>query len=164
MTTPAPNLIAPLPTVKVGGKTYSVKYAHAAIYLLSTWGIDISRIFQTLSEAYGSPATETTPEIVPNGRRTEIAAKIAAAGLGTVDGEGIWRSAQMTPLDLSERVSDEEAVEVDRVTWEAFAKKIGLPLTTTKPVTAAGAPVVSITANPFGAENGPSEPQPPVSD
>ena len=149
-------MVSPAPTVKVGGKQYSVRYAHGAIYLLSTWGIDLTRIFQTLAEALGTPATEDRPEVAPNGHRTELMTKIAAAGLGTIDAEGNWRSAQITPMELSDRMTEEEAELVDRVTWEAFAKKIGLPLP--KPV-AVPAPVpIPDTTKLSGSDSGPSEP------
>jgi hypothetical protein len=159
-----PNLLT-LPTVTVGGKTYAVKYSHGAIYLLSTWGIDISRIFQTLADALGCDAVEATdtaparPAVIPNGHRTELLTKIAAAGLGTIDAEGRWRSAQITPMDLSERMSDDEVDLVDRVTWEAFAKKIGLQLPT-KPE-AAAAPIQPDTTKTSGSDSGPSEPAQP---
>lgn len=165
------NLVVASPTVKVAGKTYSVRYSHGAIYLLSTWGIDLTRIFTTLAEALGVPyqpyipATGDKPEIleraeiVPNGRRTELMMKIAAASLGTIDAEGNWRSAQISPMDLADRMSDDEAEVIDRVTWEAFAKKIGLPLP--NPVT----PVAQNppdTTKPSGSDSGPSEPAEPV--
>ena len=153
------NLVVASPTVKVAGKTYSVRYSHGAIYLLSTWGIDLTRIFTTLAEALGAPATEGRSEIVPNGRRTELMMKIAAAGLGTIDSEGNWRSAQISPMDLADRMSDDEAEVIDRVTWEAFAKKIGLPLP--NPVT----PVAQNppdTTKPSGSDSGPSEQVEPV--
>src|SRR3954469_4046911 len=96
------NLVSPLPTVSVGGKRYSVKYSHAALYLLSEWGVDLDAIFLLLNQAFGSPAqayvpaTETTPEIpardavIPNGQANALLTKISAAALGTVDSEGIF--------------------------------------------------------------------------
>ena len=154
------NIVVPAPIVKVGGKPYSVRYAHGAIYLLSTWGIDLTNIFSTLADAIGMPATATTPAVIPNGRRTELMTKIAAAGLGTIDAEGNWRTAGITPMELSDRMTEEEAGEVDRVTWEAFAKKIGLPLPKPEP---APAPNTPDTTKPSGSDNGPSEPAEPES-
>lgn len=154
--------VVPAPTVSVGGKRYSVRYAHGAIYLLSSWGIDMNRIFQTLAEALGRPADGENPAIEPNGRRVEIMTKIAAAGLGNIDGDGYWRSAGLTPQDLADRMTDEEAEAIDFVTWSAFSKKIGLPHKT-EPAAPQPAIVPTIetdTPNNGGLTTGPSEPAP----
>lgn len=158
-------VVVPAPVVKIAGKQYSVRYGHGALYSLSAWGIDLTTIMQTLSDALGRAADGDTPAVLPNGRRVEIMTKIAAASLGTVDMNGDWRSAQITPEDLTvilDRATDEEAAELDRVTWEVFAKKIGLPLTP-KPIAAAAQnPDPSDTPANGGSTTGPSEPEPSV--
>ena len=166
------NLVSPLPTVSVGGRIYSVKYSHAALYLLSEWGVDLDVIFQSLNQAFGSPArayvpaTETTPEIlardavIPNGQANALLTKISAAALGTVGSEGIFRSANITPLDLAERMIEDEPEQIGKVCWPLFAKKIGLELP--QMPTANPAPTAADTANSSGSTSGPSEPPNPA--
>lgn len=159
-----PSLVSTLPTVKVGGKSYAVKYGHAALFLLSQWGIDIDRIFSRLNSAIGSPAQAATDElpareaVEPDGTANFLFTQISAAGLGTVDSEGVFRSARLTGLELSELMHDDEAQAIGIVTWPLFAKKIGLQLEPKPAQTPAPNPPAADTTNNSGSTSGPSEP------
>lgn len=114
----SPSLVAPLPTVKVGGRSYSVRFSQGAFYLLSTWGIDISRAVQVHNEMVGS------------GRAKEYAAKLACASLGNLDADGKWRSLGLTPLEVMDSLLDGEWEALDAAAWDAYKKKLGLVSTT----------------------------------
>ena len=133
------SLVAPPPSVKVGGKPYQVRFGQGAFYLLGTWGIDVSRIVEVHNEMIGS------------GRGREYAMKIAAASLGNYDANGVWRSLGAGPLDVADMLLDGEWEALDSTAWEAFKKKAGLV------VIPATAPSLSTKSD--GSDSGPSEPE-----
>ena len=114
----SPSLVAPLPTVKVGGRPYSVRFSQGAFYLLSTWGIDVSR------------AVSVHNEMISTGRAKEYAAKLACAALGNVDADGKWRSLALPPLEVMDLLLDGEWEALDAAAWDAYKKKLGLVSTT----------------------------------
>ena len=119
----SPSLVAPLPTVKVGGRSYSVRFSQGAFYLLSTWGIDVSR------------AVSVHNEMISTGRAKEYAAKIACAALGNFDADGKWRSLGLPPLEVMDMLQDGEWEALDAAAWDAYKKKLGLVSTTEVPAT-----------------------------
>ena len=119
----SPSLVAPLPTVKVGGRPYSIRYSQGAFYLLSTWGIDVSR------------AVSVHNEMISTGRAKEYAAKLACAALGSYDADGKWRSLGLPPLEVMDLLQDGEWEALDAAAWEAYKKKLGLVSTTEAPET-----------------------------
>ena len=119
----SPSLVAPPPTVKVGGKSYSIRFSQGAFYLLSTWGIDVSR------------AVSVHNEMISTGRAKEYAAKLACAALGNYDADGKWRSLGLPPLEVMDLLQDGEWEALDAAAWEAYKKKLGLVSTTEAPET-----------------------------
>ena len=119
----SPSLVAPLPTVKVGGRSYSVRFSQGAFYLLSTWGIDVSR------------AVSVHNEMISTGRAKEYAANIACAALGNFDADGKWRSLGLPPLEVMDMLQDGEWEALDAAAWDAYKKKLGLVSTTEVPAT-----------------------------
>jgi hypothetical protein len=111
-------IVAPPPTVKVGGRPYSVRFSQGAFYLLGTWGIDVSR------------AVQVHNEMVSGGRFREYMAKLVSASLGNFDAEGRWRSLGLPPLEVMDSLLDGEWQLLDVTVWEEYKKKLGLVLTT----------------------------------
>lgn len=138
--------MVPPPSVKVGGKPYCVRFSNGAFYLLSTWGIDVTRLAATLNEYF------------QGGRYTDAMTKLAAAGLGNFDADGNWRSLGIPPLELADRLLDEEVLPLGNAVWEAFSGKLGLAKTT------AGTAPAEESQKPDGSTSGPSESPGPVSD
>ncbi len=134
------SLVVAPPAVKVGGKPYFVRFSNGAFYLLSTWGIDAHRVAATLNEYFSQ------------GRYVEAMAKLCAASLGTFDAEGNWRTAGMTPLEMSDRLLEGEQGPLEEVVWKEFSGKLGLVVT---PVKSAPA---EVSPNTNGSTSGPSEP------
>ena len=137
MSTP---IVAPHFAVKVGGRSYSIRFSQGAFYLLGTWGIDVSR------------AVQVHNEMVSSGRGQEYARKIACAGLGNFDQDGRWRSLGLSPLDVMDSLLDGEWEAIDAAAWSEYKKKLGLVSTTEAPATAGHS-----TGN-DGSNFGPSEP------
>ncbi len=125
-----------------------VHFGNGAFYLLSTWGIDISRIVDQWNE------------LVSTGRRQEGLGKIAAAAAGTMDSAGNWTSLGIPPLALADKCSTEEWLNIQTVAWEEFAKKLGLVM-----VKAATEPakIPADSAGGNGSSAGPLEPALPDS-
>jgi|SRR6185503_5058414 len=142
------NTIAAPPTVKVGGRDYHVHFGNGAFYLLSTWGIDITTLTDSLNQRFES------------GRYTEAMYKLAAAGLGTMDRDGNWESLGIDPLKMADRLKDGESGPLLDVVWKEFTGKTGLVTKTaeTAPATPAASPKTT------GSEAGPSQPDPAASD
>jgi len=138
------NTIAAPPTVQIGGRPYHVRYSTGAFYLLSTWGIDVTAVAQTLNDKF------------QNGHYTEAMYKLAAAGLGTIDKEGDWETLGIEPLKLADRLKDGEAAALMEVVWREFSGKLGLVTTTAG---TAPAPLNPSTETP-GSGTGPLEPAP----
>ena len=132
-------IVAPLPTVKVGGRPYAIRFSHGAFYLLSTWGIDVSR------------AVQVHNEMISTGRAKEYAAKLACAALGNVDSEGRWRSLGLPPLEVMDMLEDGEWEALDAAAWDAYKKKLGLVSTTAELPTSENSPKTD------GSNTGPSE-------
>ena len=135
----SPTPIATTPTVKVGGKSYGLRFSQGAFYLLGTWGIDVGRI------------VEITNEMIAAGRAREWSAKVAASALGNYDAAGQWRSLGLPPLEVMDSLLDGEWEALDAAAWSEFKKKLGLVPKTDQP-----------TADPSmktdGSNSGPSEP------
>jgi len=138
---PVPS--ATVPTVKVGGRSFSIRFSQGAFYLLSTWGIDVSR------------AVEVHNQMVSTGRAKEYAAKLAAAALGSFDQEGRWRSLGMQPLDLMDSLLDGEWEALDAAVWDAYKKKLGLVVKTETPANETS----DLSTTSDGSGSGPSEPE-----
>lgn len=134
------SLVAPLPTVKVGGRPYAIRYSQAAFYLLGTWGIDV-----------GS-AVSVHNGMIAAGRGREYEAKLACAPLGSFDAEGRWHSLGLSPLEVMDSLLDGEWEALSAATWDAYKKKLGLVMTTEAPAT----PDPSTKSD--GLNTGPSEP------
>ena len=145
MSTPTPND----PTVKVGGRPYSIRFSQGAFYLLSTWGVDVYRMVDVLNAMLAA------------GRGKEVAAKIACSALGSYDAAGNYHSLGLPPLDVMDMLLDGEWEALDAAAWEAFKKKLGLAIATTEPPTE---PPTEPTSNPSmsgaGSTSGPSAPEP----
>jgi hypothetical protein len=135
----SPSLVAPLPTVKVGGRSYSVRFSQGAFYLLGTWGIDISR------------AVQVHNEMIASGRGREYEGKLAAASLGNLDSDGRWRSLGLTPLEVMDSLLDGEWGELSAASWGEYKKKLGLVLMTEAP------PTIDLSTKSDGSSTGPSE-------
>jgi len=127
------------PTVKVGGRSYSVRFSQGAFYLLSTLGIDVSR------------AVQVHNEMVSTGRAKEYAAKLACAALGNFDSEGRWRSLGLPPIEVMDMLQDGEWEALDAAAWDEYKKKLGLVTTTEAPQT------TDPSAKTDGSNSGPSE-------
>jgi hypothetical protein len=136
----SPTPITTTPTVKVGGKTYGVRFSQGAFYLLGTWGIDVTR------------AVSVHNDMIASGRAREYAAKIACSALGNYDEQGRWRSLGLPPLEVMDMLLDGEWQDLDKAAWEEYKKKLGLVLTTEVPQTTE--PLTSTD----GSSSGPSEP------
>ena len=117
------SIVAPPPTVKVGGRPYAIRFSQGAFYLLGTWGIDVSRPVQVHNE------------MIAGGRAKEYAAKIACAALGNFDDQGRWRSLGLSPLEVMDSLLDGEWEALDAAAWDAYKKKLGLVSTTEVPAT-----------------------------
>ena len=130
-----------VPTVKVGGKTYGVRFSQGAFYLLGTWGIDVSR------------AIEVHNSMITSGRAKEYAAKIACSALGNYDASGTWRSLGMAPLEVMDRLQDGEWEALDAAAWGEYKKKLGLvPMPVQTPTT-------DPSTSSAGSNSGPSGPE-----
>lgn len=138
------KIFAAPPTVKVGGKPYHIRYSHGALYQLSCWGIDANDLIGNINK------------LMQEGHYTEAMGKICAAGLGTMDADGNWTSLGLTPLQVSDKLRDGEAAELDRVAWQEFAKKYGLVMRTAE--TAKPASEADATQSGSGSDSTPSEP------
>jgi hypothetical protein len=143
---PVPS--ATVPTVKVGGRSFGIRYSQGAFYLLSTWGIDVSR------------AVQVHNEMISSGRTKEYAAKLACAALGNFDADGKWRSLGTPPLEVMDSLLDGEWESLDAAAWGEYKKKLGL-VTTTEPPQKTDPSMTS-----DGSSSGPSVPDqaPVVSD
>ncbi len=131
--------VAPLPTVKVGGRSFSVRFSQSAFYLLGTWGIDVVN------------AAQVHNRMNDEGRGREYEAKLAAASLGNFDADGRWRSLAMPPLELLDSLLDGEWEALATLSWAEYKKKVGLVLKTEVPAT----PDLSMKSD--GSSTGPSE-------
>jgi hypothetical protein len=139
----SPSNTATGPTVKVGGRSYVIRFSQGAFYLLSTWGIDVSR------------AVQVHNEMITAGRAKEYAAKLACAALGNFDNEGRWRSLGLSPLEVMDMLQDGEWEALDAAAWDEYKKKLGLvPLQIETQTATADS---SITKD--GSNSGPSEPR-----
>lgn len=136
------QLVAVQPPIMVGGKPFAIRFANGAFYLLSTWGIDITRITTALNSKFQT------------GHYTEVMYKLAAAALGNFDNSGQWKSLGIEPLDLADRMLDDEAKPLMDAVWTAFTGKLGLVTMTSGPEPAQSAAPMSDT----GSTSGPSEP------
>lgn len=134
------SLVAPLPTVKVGGRPFSVRFSQGAFYLLSTWGVDVSR------------AVSVHNEMISTGRAKEYAAKLACAALGNFDTDGRWRSLGLPPLEVMDMLQDGEWEALDALAWSEYKKKLGLVSMTEAP------PTNDPSTKSDGLNTGPSEP------
>jgi hypothetical protein len=135
----SPSLVTPLPTVKVGGRPYSIRFSQSAFYLLSTWGIDVSR------------AVQVHNEMISTGRAKEYAVKLACAALGNVDADGKWHSLALPPLEVMDMLLDGEWQALDVAAWDAYKKKLGLVSTTEVPA------IQDLSITKDGLSTGPSE-------
>lgn len=138
--------VAPLPAVRVGGRPYSVRFSQGAFYLLSTWGIDVSR------------AVQVHNDMISSGRGKEYSAKLACAALGNFDADGKWRSLGLPPLEIMDTLLDGEWEALDAAAWDAYKKKLGLVSTTDQPATESH----STTSD--GSNSGPSGPDAALAD
>jgi hypothetical protein len=136
---PVPS--ATVPTVKVGGRSFGIRFSQGAFYLLGTWGIDVSR------------AVQVHNEMISTGRAKEYAAKLACAALGNFDADGKWRSLGLPPLEVMDSLLDGEWEALDAAAWEAYKKKLGLVVTTELPQTSDPSTKID------GSNSGPSEPE-----
>ena len=108
---PVPS--ATVPTVKVGGRSFGIRFSQGAFYLLGTWGIDVSR------------AVSVHNEMISSGRAKEYAAKLACAALGNYDSEGRWRSLGLPPLEIMDSLLDGEWEALDAAAWDEYKKNLG---------------------------------------
>ena len=136
------SIVAPPPTVKVGGRPYAIRFSQGAFYLLGTWGIDVSRPVQVHNE------------MIAGGRAKEYAAKIACAALGNFDDQGRWRSLGLSPLEVMDSLLDGEWEALDAAAWDAYKKKLGLVSMTEAPT------IPDLSTKSDGLRSGPSEPAP----
>ena len=135
------SIVAPLPTVKVGGRSYSVRWSQAAFYLLGTWGVDVGA------------AVSVHNRMIAEGRGREYEAKLACAPLGNLDAEGRWHSLALSPLEVMDSLLDGEWGPLSEVTWSEYKKKLGLVMTTEVPPTQETSALKN-----NGSNTGPSEP------
>jgi hypothetical protein len=144
----SPTPLATVPTVKVGGRSFGIRYSQGAFYLLGTWGIDVSR------------AVQVHNEMISAGRGKEYAAKLACAALGNYDADGKWRSLGLPPLEVMDSLLDGEWEALDAAAWGEYKKKLGLVSTMELPATE------SPSTKNDGSNSGPLEPEahPPVLD
>lgn len=136
---PVPS--ATVPTVKVGGRSFGIRFSNGAFYLLGTWGIDVSR------------AVQVHNEMVAGGRVKEYAAKLACAALGNFDADGRWRSLGLPPLEVMDSLLDGEWEALDAAAWAEYKKKLGLVTKTEQPAT------TDLSTRNDGSGSGPSEPE-----
>lgn len=136
-----PAALATVPTVKVGGRSFGIRFSQGAFYLLSTWGIDVYR------------AVQVHNEMISAGRAKEYAAKLACAALGNFDAEGRWHSLGLAPLEVMDMLQDGEWEALDAAAWDEYKKKLGLVSTTEAPQTSADSTATA------GSTSGPSAPE-----
>ena len=137
----SPTPLATVPTVKVGGRSFGIRYSQGAFYLLGTWGIDVSR------------AVQVHNEMISAGRGKEYAAKLACAALGNYDADGKWRSLGLPPLEVMDSLLDGEWEALDAAAWTEYKKKLGLVSTMELPATE------SHSTKNDGSNSGPLEPE-----
>ena len=110
------------PTLEIGGRTYSLKFALGARYRLELAGVNASNISAGILQEIAA------------GRNISLVLKLAAAALGTQDG-GTWIPAGLTAEALADSLPEARLGEVGAAVLEALVKAYPPPA---KAPTAAG--------------------------
>ena len=141
--------IAPPTTVKVGGKSYQIRFGTGAFFLLSKWGIPSTRIATILNEYFA------------DGRNAEAMITLSAPALGNFDAAMDWHTAGLSPLELADKLRDEEIEPLFAAVWKEFLGKTGLEEKKAPAETLPASPKTSTKTD--GSDVGPSELPEPVS-
>jgi hypothetical protein len=117
--------VSPLsfPRVTVGGKEYQLRFGLGAWCQLSKQGIGSDEITKALNS---------------NGK-VAMTLQLAASALGHFDSEGVWRSLNLSEVDLADRLVDGEfAALAAAITPALQAGKVGpVAVATVQPATEA---------------------------
>jgi hypothetical protein len=131
-------------TVTVGTKRYVVRYSLAAAYRLSAMGIGVDTLVSTINAR------------VAAGGGLQVFVDVGSTMLGNFDADMNWRSLNVSPADLADRLVDNEAAELINTVKDELGKKLGLTWQTSGSQSAD--PIPTEVPSDGGLQTGPSEP------